>query len=151
MHIERILCAVDFSQASREALNFSTGLALKFVDKVTLFHVYQLPGYTLPEGVVLPSAETLAKLFDHIGTVLDEWKHVVAERGSKVDTATAQGSPWTEIVAKAKDGQYQLIVVGSHGHTGLRHMLLGSTAERVVRHAPCPVLTVREQDHGIAE
>jgi nucleotide-binding universal stress UspA family protein len=150
MHIQRILCAVDFSDASREAVHFSTELARQFGSTVVLFHVYQLPGYSLPEGVVLPGPETLAKLFDRINSVLDEWKGDVSKREVPVETATAQGSPWAEIVERAKQ-DIQLIVVGSHGHTGLRHVLLGSTAERVVRHAPCPVLTVRTTDHAIAD
>lgn len=151
MQIKRILCAIDFSDASREALNFSVELGRQFSATVTLFHVYQLPGYTLPEGVVLPGPDTLSKMFERIDTVLGEWRSEAEGRGVTADMVSVQGSPWTEIVERAKTGDYHMIVVGSHGHTGLRHMLLGSTAERVVRHAPCPVLTVRTRDHHIVE
>jgi nucleotide-binding universal stress UspA family protein len=67
--------------------------------------------------------------------------------GVDSETVTRLGHPSEEIVAAAKDFDVDLIVLATHGHTGLKHLLLGSTAERVVRLAPCPVLTVREREH----
>jgi nucleotide-binding universal stress UspA family protein len=150
MKVRRILCAVDFSAPSHEALHYGADLARLFDADLTLFHVYHYPGYGMPEGsYVLPGPETMAKLFARMDERLAEWKTEAVERGAqRVDTATGEGSAWHEIVERAKKG-YQLIVVGTHGHSGLRHMLLGSVADRVVRHAPCPVLTVRPSDHAL--
>jgi len=150
MKVSRILCAVDFSEPSHEALHYSSDLARLFDAGLTLFHVYHVPGYGMPEGsLVLPGPDALAKLFAKIDERLAGWRKEAEERGApRVDMATAQGSAWHEIVERAR-GEYQLVVVGTHGHTGLRHVLLGSVADRVVRHAPCPVLTVRRSDHAL--
>jgi nucleotide-binding universal stress UspA family protein len=150
MQIRRILCPVDFSDPAREALHFAAELARQFNASMTLLHVYHPPGYTLPEGIVLPGPEALASLFEHIDRTLAEWRNEALARGApEVDTATAQGSPWHEIVECARRRDFHMIVVGTHGHTGLRHLLLGSVADRVVRQAPCPVLTVRPADHRL--
>ncbi len=150
MKVRRILCAVDFSDPAHEALHYSADLARLFDADLTLYHVYHFPGYGMPEGsFVLPGPETMAKMFAKIDERLAEWRAEAAERGApRVDVATGEGSAWHEIVVRARTG-YQLVVVGTHGHSGLRHMLLGSVADRVVRHAPCPVLTVRPGDHAL--
>ncbi len=150
MKVRRILCAVDFSEPAHEALHYSSDLARLFEAELTLFHVYHIPGYGMPEGsFVLPGPVTRAKLFAKIDERLAGWRSEAEARGAaRVDVATAQGSAWHEIVERARTG-YQLVVVGTHGHTGLRHVLLGSVADRVVRHAPCPVLTVRPGDHAL--
>ena len=144
MDAQRILCPVDFSQPSRVALEHAVALAKLFDGALTIFHVYQVPAYTLPDGVVLPTADQLKDLFERVDTALAEWKQIALELGAgRVDTAAAQGVVWNEIVNRAQEGGYDLIVVGTHGYTGLRHVLLGSVAERVVQRASCPVLTVR--------
>jgi nucleotide-binding universal stress UspA family protein len=61
------------------------------------------------------------------------------------------GSAWQEITEIARDRDIDLIIIGTHGYTGLKHLVLGSTAEKVVRHAPCPVLTVREKEHEFVD
>jgi nucleotide-binding universal stress UspA family protein len=151
MRVRRILGAVDFSEPARVALHYAADLARLFEAELTLFHVYHIPGYGMPEGsFILPGPETMSKFFARVDERLASWRAEAEARGARsVDVATAQGSPWHEIVERARSG-YQLIVVGTHGHTGLRHVLLGSVADRVVRHAPCPVLTVRPSDESFA-
>ncbi|MSP58747.1 MAG: universal stress protein [Myxococcales bacterium] len=148
MRIQRILCPIDFSATSREAMSAAADLAKQLHASLTLFHVYQTPGYTLPDGAVFPSPTVLNDLFERIDRMLAAWK-VDAERlgAARVDTATDQGIPWHEIVLRASEGDHDLIVIGTHGHTGLKHLFLGSVAERVVRRAPCPVLTIRASEH----
>jgi universal stress protein A len=68
-------------------------------------------------------------------------------QGIPAETCVRTGRPATEIVAAAREMDADLIIISTHGHTGLKHVLMGSTAENVVRHAPCPVLTVREKEH----
>ncbi len=146
MKIQRILCPIDFSEPSRAALREGTALARQFGAVLELLHVYQIPGYTLPDGVIFPGPEAMNQLFERIDQSLLEWRREAERLGVKlVETRTVQGVPWQEIVDSAEKGRCDLIVIGTHGHTGIKHFLLGSVAERVVRHANCPVLTVREE------
>jgi len=141
---KKILCPVDFSPASRETLQVATDLARRFGGELTLFHAYPLPGYTLPEGTVLPRPQMLQELAEQTDRHLAEWKET-AERGGSpaVCTAKSVGEPAAEILDFAKQGGFDLIVLSTHGRTGLAHALLGSVAERVVRRATIPVLTIR--------
>jgi nucleotide-binding universal stress UspA family protein len=148
--IREILCPVDFSDESREALHFGVELARLFGARLTLFNVYQMPGYALPEGVVLAGPEVLNELVDSIESDLRAWSDEARGLGAgEVAWETALGTPANEIERFARDHAIDLIVIGTHGRTGLRHVLLGSVAEKVVRHAPCPVLTVRPRDHAL--
>jgi nucleotide-binding universal stress UspA family protein len=152
MRIRRILCPVDFSAPSQAALHCAVDLARRFGAHLTILHVYQVPAYPLPEGVLLPSRVSLAELFERVDRALESWRLDAERRGaSDLDVATTQGAAWSEICQKATREDYQLIVIGTHGHTGLRHLLLGSVAERVVRHAPCPVMTVQSHDERLVE
>jgi nucleotide-binding universal stress UspA family protein len=141
---KKILCPVDFSDASRAALRVACELARRFDGEVTVFHAYPLPGYTLPEGTVLPASGMLQELAEQTDALLARWKaEAVADGAPRVATGKSIGEPAAEIVAEAEDGKYDAVVVGTHGRTGLAHVLLGSVAERVVRRAPMPVVTVR--------
>jgi nucleotide-binding universal stress UspA family protein len=141
---KKILCPVDFSDASRSALQVASELARRFDGEVTVFHAYPLPGYTLPEGTVLPATGMLQELAEQTDALLARWKaEAIADGAPRVSTGKSVGEPAAEIVAAAEDGKYDAIVVGTHGRTGLAHVLLGSVAERVVRRAPMPVVTVR--------
>src|SRR5262245_35747303 len=146
--LKKILCAVDFSEPSRKALRAAVDLASRFDSELTLLHVYQMPGYAFPEGVVMAGPEVLNDLVERIDKVLGEWKKECEDRGlSTVKTETAMGIAHVEIVRIAAEGSYDMLVIGTHGRTGLKHALLGSIAERVIRTAPCPVLTVRLSEH----
>jgi len=143
----RILCPVDFSPTSFAALRRAARLAGSLGASLTLLHVYHTPGYALPEGVILPNVNELDRLFSWIDEQLAAWRREARALGADaVVTETAQGAPWQTIVDRAAAGRYDLVVMGTHGHTGLKHVLLGSVTERVVRHASCPVLTVRAPD-----
>jgi nucleotide-binding universal stress UspA family protein len=141
---KKILCPVDFSDASRSALQVASELARRFDGEVTVFHAYPLPGYTLPEGTVLPATGMLQELAEQTDALLARWKaEAIADGAPRVSSGKSVGEPAAEIVAAAEEGRYDAIVVGTHGRTGLAHVLLGSVAERVVRRAPMPVVTVR--------
>jgi nucleotide-binding universal stress UspA family protein len=147
MTIHKILVPTDFSAHSKEAQAWAAELARRYEASLTLVHVYQPISYALPEGYVLPSANLLAELEVSLGHALDDSKAALeASSGLRVDTALMQGVPFAEIIRFAREGSYDLIVLSTHGRSGLRHVLLGSVAEKVVRKAPCPVLTVRP--HG---
>ena len=143
---KKILCPVDFSDASRSALEVASELARRFDGEVTVFHAYPLPGYTLPEGTVLPATGMLQELAEQTEALLERWKaEAIADGAPRVSSGKSVGEPAAEIVAAAEDGKYDAIGVGTHGRTGLAHVLLGSVAERVVRRAPMPVVTVRPE------
>jgi nucleotide-binding universal stress UspA family protein len=141
---KRILCPIDFSDASRAALETAAELAKRFGAMVALFHAYPVPGYTFPDGSFVASSKMLDELSGQASRHMEEWKALAEGMGvGRVEVATAVGEPAQEILIFAKAQNADLIVIGTHGRTGLQHALMGSVAERVVRRATTPVLTVR--------
>lgn len=142
--VRRILCPVDFSDPSHAALRYAVDLCGRFGAELTLLHVMQPPGFTLPEGMVVAGADVFADLQRDVEKALATWREEAERLGATgVRSDTATGATHPEIARYADDRGYDLIVIGTHGRTGIAHALLGSTAEKVVRYAHCPVLTVR--------
>ena len=145
--LNRILVPVDFSAHSEKAIRFATTLANKFGARLSLLHVVEDPfvtGAWQAEVFVPNIPELLNDLIKAAQTQMTERKKELAIHGFAVETVVITGRPATAIVEHASTGAFDLIVMGTHGRTGLSHALLGSVAERVVQKAPCPVLTVRE-------
>ena len=145
MRFQKILVPTDFSDASRTALPHARDLAKASNGEVLLVHVMELPQYpTLFEGtalVVPPMDENLRRQLE---SQLDDFaKAEFTDQGIPARTLLREGPPTQMLLDLAKDEGCDLIVVATHGYTGLKHMLLGSTTEQLVRHAECPVLTVR--------
>lgn len=141
MQLRRILVPIDFSLTSRRALDFAVPLADQFKARITLLHVIEPVMYPQEIGPVAVSEVHLVQgALKELTNLAREL--VPAARLHRVLTRT--GLPYREIADAAKDLDIDLIVATTHGHTGLKRVLLGSTAERIVRHAPCPVLTVRQ-------
>jgi nucleotide-binding universal stress UspA family protein len=146
--IKKILVPTDFSVHSAEATAWAADLARRYDASVTLIHVYQPVSMALPEGYVLMSANALADLLSELDGALAKAKEdMAATERITPETMLLQGVPFAEIVQFAREGSYDLVVMGTHGRTGLRHALLGSVAEKVVRKAHCPVLTIRIPGH----
>ena len=143
MSWKKILCAVDFSEGSREALRVAAGMAAVDNAELVVAHVWTPPVYFMGETVGLP-ASLLADLVYAAERELAAWKtEAVGLGATRVSTAFLTGAPWHEIAATAKkDHSIDLLVVGTHGRTGLKHALLGSVAEKIVRHSPIAVLVV---------
>jgi len=142
---KRILCPVDFSETARVAMETAIELASKFDAEIVLVHAYPIPGYTFPDGSAVASSRMLQELSDEAGRHLEEWRDLAVKAGAKrVTVETAVGDPAGEIVRIAEEAKVGLVVMGTHGRTGIEHALMGSIAERVVRRAKCPVLTVRK-------
>lgn len=144
-HPWRILVGVDFSATSERALALATHMAERLGAELLLLHVYQIPAFAFPETIVPAPPETIDRLIAEARTHLGALADRVRARGLRVDIDLVPGAPFAEIVSRAKQG-FDMIVVGTHGRTGLRHALLGSVAERVVRKSQVPVLTVRDSD-----
>ena len=142
--IEKILVPVDFSAHSAEALRFAADLARRYAASLDLLHVFQTMTYALPEGYVVPSPEQLDAIMKHFQQELETAKRSALAAGApSVETTLLQGGVASAILRVAEERHHDLIVMGTHGRTGMKHMLLGSVAEHIVRVAPCPVLTVR--------
>ena len=144
---KKIMCPIDFSSGAREALQLASGMCAVDGAELVLLHVWQPPVYLLGEGIGL-SADLVQSVVNEAESNLAIWKKEAEKLGvRKVTPVFATGTPWNETVAIAKrDPSIDLIVMGTHGRTGLKHALLGSVAEKVVRHAPCPVLVARDRD-----
>ncbi|WP_242340587.1 MULTISPECIES: universal stress protein [Anaeromyxobacter] len=141
---KRICCPIDFSDASRAAMEVAADLARRMGAELWLLHAYPVPGYTFPDGSVVASPKMLQDLAEGAQRHLDEWRVSAEALGAPhVETAKEAGEPAAEIVAFARARGMDLLVLGTHGRTGIEHALMGSIAERVVRRAHCPVLTVR--------
>jgi nucleotide-binding universal stress UspA family protein len=145
--ISRILVPVDFSAHSKSALQYAAALASRLEASLHLLHVVEDPVATGAWGSesVLPDLTELRKEL-----VVDAERRLLAYRGEAeraqvpVVTSVRIGLTSYTIVEYARTLNVDLIVMGTHGRTGVAHLFMGSVAERVVRHAPCPVLTVRE-------
>jgi nucleotide-binding universal stress UspA family protein len=145
LSLRRILVPIDFSPPSRDALVYAAALADKVGAELILLHVVQDLAVFLPDAVTvtpvaLPPVEQLTAA---VREGLTRFLRESQLEGRQVQEEVREGSPHAEIVTFAAEAGIDLIVMGTHGRGGLRHMLLGSVTEKVVRSAPCPVLTVR--------
>jgi universal stress protein A len=143
--IKTILVPTDFSECSDHALGYGRAMAETFGASLHLLHVVQDP-YTQPwaaEAFPAPLDDMLAQWQEQARARLQALVPEAARPGAMV--AVQVGSPFQEIVNYAEAQRIDLIVIGTHGRGPLGHMLLGSVAEKVVRKAPCPVLTVRQK------
>ena len=144
--LKKILCPVDFSDLSLNALRFAVDLADKFQSELHLLHVFE--GYDAislnPELAMSPMPEWLPKLRKLCHEKLAALPSAdLAARCPSIVRADRQGPAIHEILDYAAHQKIDLIVLATHGRTGLKHLLMGSVAENVVRSAKCPVLTVR--------
>lgn len=147
LELRQILVPLDFSAHAMKALHYATGFARLSGAKLILLHVTEPIVYPSDFGYVPLPPNTLEENFQR--DARDRLEAVAAEQakaGVTCEVALRLGKPYHEIAAAAREHQVDLVVITTHGYTGLTHVLLGSTAERVVRHAPCPVLVVRYQE-----
>lgn len=146
--IKKILVPIDFSEGSQAALELAATFAKTFGASLELLHVWAPPTMVpMPLVVVTSQAEqpmTLEELArTTAGTQMKDLVDPLKKQGLEVHSRVAIGTPAREIADLAGLGHFDLVVMGTHGRGLLGHALLGSVAEKVVRHAPCPVLTVR--------
>jgi nucleotide-binding universal stress UspA family protein len=144
--LHSILVPIDFSVHSKNALKYAIPLAQQFGASLHLIFVVEPTVYPADLGfgqVVLPGIEEELR-----EKGAEELKGLIErEIGSRVQATSVvrTGSPHQEILSEAEEKGVDLIVVATHGHSGVEHMLFGSTADRIVRHAKCPVLTIRPE------
>lgn len=145
--LQRILVPVDFSEMAGKALRYAVPLAIPFDAEVVLLHVLQ-PYIVSPDPEYLPPELAIGQreLLESARQQLEKLRHDEVGARLRSQACVRLGVAWQEIVAEAVALQVDLIILSTHGRTGLNHALMGSVAERVVRHAPCPVLVVRERE-----
>lgn len=148
--IQRILFATDFSECSNRARELACTLAERFEAELHLLHVIHDVAVEVPEfgmGLAFPGyLENIGQMKrDATAKALEKLQAELTDRwsGLKTEAAVRIGVPASKVVEYAEEHQCDLIVIGTHGRTGLPHVLLGSVAERIIQHAPCPVTTVR--------
>jgi len=143
--LQNICVAVDFSDTSAAALNYAKALADAFGAKLHLLHV--LVNW-VPDGDIPVSPQFYVGLEESARKQLDSLLSVEERTKYQAKLALISGlSEFVEIVRYARDNNIDLLVLGTHGRGAIAHMLMGSVAEKVVRKAPCPVLTVRHPEH----
>lgn len=147
INLKNILVATDFSEPSNVALNYGRDLARSYSATLHVLHVVENVMVRYSPEVVMASPVLQENLEDSARRELDALI-TADDRRTMTVTPVVQVSPNVAagIVDYAKDNRIDLIVVGTHGRGGVQHLLMGSVAERVVRTAPCPVLTVRERE-----
>lgn len=147
--IKKVLVPIDFSDYSKSALKYAVNFAKSFSAEIVLIYVV--------EPVIYPPDFSMGQIA--MPSMNSEWDERAKEELQKlakseipgesiVKTIIKTGKPFVEIIETAKEENIDLIIIATHGHSGVEHILFGSTAEKVVRKAPCPVLTLREPIKG---
>ena len=148
MVARHILVPLDFSEPAKQALEYAIELATILQARLTLLHIVQ----TIPVaggagvGVGVALAGVMEQMEAEALQTMEDHAQRVRQAGLACETAVVHGTPFQHIIDMAGDKQVDLIVMGTHGHTGLQRFFLGSVAEKVVRLAPCPVLVTRAPD-----
>jgi nucleotide-binding universal stress UspA family protein len=149
IRLTKVLVPTDFSEASAKAVTYGEELARRFGASLHVLHAVEPP---LAQGwdvygfpALLP--ERRAQVMAEVQRRLEEAVPPLARDRQPTELVTCVGTPHSEIVRFAKERGIDLIVMGTHGRGGVAHLLMGSVAERVVRTAPCPVLTVHHPEH----
>ena len=146
LKLETLLVPTDFSADAETALGEAIAMAKAMGSRIHLIHVYHLPAYAAaPWGYSYPT-DLFTEVRQHVAArIADEQKRVEAE-GISTSTEVVEGAPSEAIVECAQRIGADMIIMGTRGLTGVKHVVLGSVAERTLRHAACPVMTVKARD-----
>ncbi len=149
IQLKRILVPTDFSGHSERAAVYAKELARRFQAEIHCIHVSDIPADLLATSAYSMTGPS-QQFIDQVRQESQKGLAAFAERffgDTAAKTAFLEGRPFVEIIRYARDQQVDLIVIATHGRTGLKHALFGSVAEKVVRKAPCPVLVVKQGQH----
>ena len=139
--IQSVLCPVDFSDSSLRAVNLAAELVAPGGTGITLLHSIELPTRYGEDAALMNIVEQIDEQTD---LLLENWAaQLRARTGAAVTKRTSRGGAGAQILTALEQGTFDLVVMGSHGRTGIRRAVLGSVAEKVARHATCPVLVAR--------
>ncbi|WP_417850079.1 universal stress protein [Thalassoglobus sp.] len=149
VNLKRILLATDFSDCSEHALRYACEFAEVFDADLHLLTVFEPPGAAYAEfGIGYDGVESVEKeLVAEAARKLHAYPESTWRKKLRLTRSVRTGRPFVEIVRYAKEHDIDLIVMGTHGRGAIVQMFMGSTAERVVRKAPCPVMTIHPEGH----
>ena len=142
--IGKILVPIDFSEHSQKALRYALAFAAQFDAEVTLVHIVEQMVY--PGDWMYPPLAVSDFANEKREQMIERLRALDAGSGIKTQHMVRLGRAWQEVTEIAREQKSDLIILATHGYTGLKHALLGSVAEKIVRHAPCPVLSVRPEE-----
>ncbi|MEE9605694.1 MAG: universal stress protein [Candidatus Scalindua sp.] len=146
INLKKILCPIDHSDGSKEALKYAVSFAMKNEAKLYLLHIIDIRSFDESIDTMaaqIPNDETIKQLKTKLLECIPE----EIRSDLQIEALVVQGIPFAEIISIAKTNKVDMIVMGTHGRTGLAHIMIGSVSEKVVRKAHCPVLTVRQSGH----
>jgi universal stress protein A len=149
--IQKIVVPTDFSEVSLKAMDYAIAFARQFAAEVLIVHVLDDVPVAGEDAIVSLGETGLPKVRERAERRLAEMANAKRAENLKVETALRSGSAPQEIIETAKEHQADLIILATHGRRGIKRFFLGSTTERVVRHACCPVLVVREKGQEFVE
>jgi len=149
IQLRRILIPTDFSEFSEHAMKYACEFARRFSAELHLLNVVEnIYPIVAEPGMAVPSAgEYLMDLMNSSEQAIQQLPPADWNMNVPVVREVRTGTPFLEVIRYAREKEIDLIVLGTHGRSGLVHVLMGSVAEKVVRKAPCPVLTVRPKGH----
>ena len=143
--IERILFPTDFSDFSKNALEYAISLATAYKAKLYVLHViehiFDVSGFYVPQ---LPVTELYKEMENAAQKEIEKFIPQKVKDEIGVENMIVSGTPFLEIIRTAREKEADLIVIATHGRTGLEHMMFGSVAEKVVRKSPCSVFVVKK-------
>ena len=150
--LKKVLVPTDFSESARHAFSYGVSFAREFKAELVLLHVVEnlTVGYA-SDLFPVPMAEVFQEISGYAKAELAKLAEEARQKGVTVSELVAQGKPSAEIIRHAAENAVDMIVLGTHGKGMLDQALFGSTTERVVRRAPCPVLTVRKPEHEFVD
>ena len=151
LSMRKILVPIDLSPAGTRLLEQAQEFAVQFSATIDLLYVWTPPAMLAPEALITGVGAAEQPFLEWLGNSarehLDTFKSQAESAGIAIAHSYCElGDPASAIIEQAKSGGYDLLIMGTHGRTGLSHALMGSVAEKVVRRAPCAVLTVRTSD-----
>ena len=144
MIVQHVLVPIDFSDTADRALEYAIALAQQLQARLTLLHVFDLTPLTMGDAATGVPVTAVHELEIEVQQLLQESLERVQRAGLQGESLLVQGTPTQTIIDTAGEQGVDLIIMGTHGRTGLMHLLMGSVSEQVVRRAPCPVLTLRD-------
>jgi nucleotide-binding universal stress UspA family protein len=146
----KILCPTDFSASSERALDFALAIGKMSGAQLLLLHVVEPLSYPASSEYfdpVIDEVELTMQMGAALQKQLEDQVTALKQNYEAIQGKVVSGNTFLEIINAVRDAKIDLIVMGTHGRTGLAHVLIGSVAEKVVREAPCPVLTVKHPEH----
>ncbi|HEX3717774.1 MAG TPA: universal stress protein [Verrucomicrobiae bacterium] len=144
LQFKKVLAPVDFSERSQNSLRYTVKFARQHDSKLILLHVVEPVMYPAEEGVATFVSSPVDSTCEPAKAKPAQWKNTEIRQPITVEIMLRRGPAYNENAEAAKEIGVDLIIISTHGYTGLKHVLMGSTAKRVVRHAPCPILAIRQ-------